>query len=123
MKHMQGVLKEIEISNDVNVNFEKMCRDILIKEGIVKMEDHPLTYGSLYWSDILEKELGDKYVVVQDWCLVDRLFEICKFESEIIEEGYDFIPTSYDREYVFDIVCDESRSFSEALSRAVYCEP
>ena len=53
MKHMQGVLKEIEIPNDVNVNFEKMCRDILIKEGIIKMEDHPSTYGSLYWSDIL----------------------------------------------------------------------
>ena len=123
MKHMQGVLKEIEIPNDVNVNFEKMCRDILIKEGIIKMEDHPLTYGSLYWSDILEKELGDKYVVVQDWCLVDRLFEICKFESEIIEEGYDFTPTSYDREYVFDIVCDESKKISEALSRAVYSEP
>ena len=123
MKHMQGVLKEIEIPNDVNVNFEKMCRDILIKEGIIKMEDHPLTYGSLYWSDILEKELGDKYVVVQDWCLVDRLFEICKFGSEIIEEGYDFIPTSYDREYAFDIVCDESKSFSEALSREVYSEP
>ena len=122
MKHMQGVLKEIEIPNDVNVNFEKMCKDILIKEGIVKMEDHPLTYSSLYWSDILEKELGDKYVVVQDWCLVDRLFEICKSESELIEEHYDFKPTNNNGEYKFDIVCDETRFFSEALSRAVYGE-
>lgn len=120
MKHVSGTLKEIKIPS--YTNFETVCRDILIEEGIVKTGSQ-LDYNDMRWSNILEKELGDKYVVVQDWCLADRLFEICKFESEIIEEGYDFMPTSYDREYVFDIVCDESKSFSEALSRAVYGEP
>ena len=120
MQHVSGTLKEIKVPS--YTNFETVCRDILIEEGIVKTGS-PLDYNDMRWSNILEKELGDKYVVVQDWCLADRLFEICKFESEIIEEGYDFMPTSYDREYVFDIVCDESKSFSEALSRAVYGEP
>lgn len=118
--HANGILKEIEVPS--HTNFETMCRDILIEEGIVKTGS-PLDYGEIYWSNILERELGDKYVVVHDWHLPDRLFKICKFESELIEEYYDFIPTSYDREYVFNIICDESKSFSEALSRAVYGEP
>ena len=113
MKHINGTLKEIEFPS--YMDFETVCRDILIEEGIVKT-DNPLDYNDMYWSNILERELGNKYVVVQDWCLVDRLFEICRFESEIIEECYDFMSTSYDKEYVFDIVCD----VSEALSRAVY---
>ena len=120
MKHISGTLKEIEFPS--YMDFETVCRDILIEEGIVKT-DNPLDYNDMYWSNILERELGDKYVVVQDWYLPDRLFEICKFESEIIEECYDFMSTSYDKEYVFDIVCDESRNFSEALSRAVYGTP
>lgn len=118
--HANGILKEIEVPSCTN--FETMCRDILIKEGVIKT-DSPLDYGEVYWSNILERELGDKYVVVQDWCLVDRLFEICKFESGIIEEHYDFKPTNNDGEYEFDIVTDETKFFSEALSRAVYKEP
>lgn len=118
--HANGILKEIEVPS--RTNFETMCRDILIEEGIVKTCS-PLDYGEIYWSNILERKLGDKYVVVQDLHLPDRLFKICKFESELIEEYYDFIPTSHDREYVFNIICDESKSFSEALSRAVYGEP
>lgn len=120
MKHISGTLKEIEIPSCTN--FETVCRDILIKEGIIKT-DNPLDYNDMYWSNILERELGDKYVVVQDWCLPDRLFEVSKFSSEVVDACYDFKPTNNDGEYEFYIVCDETRFFSEALSRAVYGKP
>lgn len=118
--HANGILKEIEVPS--HTNFETMCRDILIEEGIVKTCS-PLDYGEIYWSNVLEKLLHGKYVVVQDQHLSDRLFKICKFESELIEEHYDFNPTNNDGEYEFDIVCDETKFFSEALSRAVYGKP
>lgn len=118
--HTSGTLKEIEFPS--YMDFETVCRDILIEEGIVKT-DNSLDYGELYWSDVLEKLLFGKYVVVRDWCLPDRLFKICKFESELIEERYEFKPTNNNREYTFDIVTDETKFFSEALSRAVYGEP
>lgn len=59
--HANGILKEIEVPS--HTNFETMCRDILIEEGIVKTCS-PLDYGEIYWSNVLEKLLHGKYVVV-----------------------------------------------------------
>ena len=118
--HTSGILEEIEIP--CHMNFETMCMNILIKERLIKT-DNPLDYGEVYWSEVLEKLLHGNYVVVQDWHLPNRLFKICKFESEPIEERYEFKPTNNNGEYAFNIVTDETKFFSEALSRAVYGEP
>ena len=71
--HANGILKEIEVPS--HTNFETMYRDV--------------HYGEVYWSNVLERELFGKYVVVQDRHLPDRLLKICKFESELIEEHRD----------------------------------
>lgn len=118
--HTTGKLKEILRLKDES--FEQMCLRILIKEGIVKenpideIYDNPQYHHVFYWSDLVDRELGDKYLTMCDWGGFDRLFEIIDRKNETISIERSNVEEIEEGEYTFDTVYDSSRYFRYAIA-------
>lgn len=124
--HTTGRLKEVQRLK--NESFEQMCLRILIKEGVVKKNpiddvyDNPQYHYEFCWSDLIDRELNDKYLTMCDWIGFDRLFEIIDRKNKTILPERCNVEEIEEGDYTFDIVYDSSRYFRDAIAEDFPCK-
>ena len=119
MKHYVGKLKEVYPGS--KETFEEMCHRILLEENVVGTDEIVEDYYYSEWSNVLQENLYDKYIVTVDKNYEKHLFMIS--EKREVHEGCDVynmhknISGEYEDEVIY---YDGSTSFDDAINFAYY---
>ena len=119
IKHYVGKLKEV--LPDLRETFEEMCHRILLQENIIGEDEIVEDYYYFEWSEVLQENLYDKYIVTVDKDYGKHLFKIS--EKRKISDGCDVynMHENVNGEYEYEVVYyDGGTSFDDAINFAYY---
>lgn len=119
MKHYVGKLKEVYSGS--KETFEEMCHRILLKENVVGTDEIVEDYYYSEWSNVLQENLYDKYIVTVDKNYEKHLFMIS--EKREVHEGCDVynMHKNINGEYEYEVIYyDGGTSFDDAINFAYY---
>lgn len=119
MKHYVGKLKEVCPGS--KETFEEMCHRILLEENVVGTDEIVEDYYYSEWSEVLQENLYDKYIVTVDKNYEKHLFMVS--EKKKISDGCDVynMHKNINGEYEYEVVYyDGGTSFDDAINFAYY---
>ena len=119
IKHYVGKLKEV--FPDPKEAFEEMCHRILLEENVVGTDEIVEDYYYSEWSNVLQENLYDKYIVTVDKNYEKHLFMIS--EKREVHEGCDVynMHKNINGEYEYEVIYyDGGTSFDDAINFAYY---